>query len=76
MEVFRYWIGASPEAPVEQARDLDALHEAFRGLDREAVVEQYGGLGGMILLKIETRRGLALDFHMPGTVIAFEHRRV
>jgi hypothetical protein len=76
MDIFRYWIGASPEAPAEQAQDVDILHKAFRSLDREATVEQYGILGGMILLKVETEAELALDFRMPGTVIAFEHRHL
>jgi hypothetical protein len=75
MEVFRYWIGASPEAPQEQAKDLDSLHKAFQALDQDADVVQYGILGGMILLKVETRREVALDFGMPATVVAFEHRR-
>ncbi|MGI4796566.1 MAG: hypothetical protein ACRYG8_21395 [Janthinobacterium lividum] len=74
MEIFRYWIGASPEAPIAQRQDVERLHEVFRDLDRNAVVEQYGTLGSMILLKVETLEELALDFRMPDTVIAFEHR--
>jgi hypothetical protein len=76
MEVFRYWIGASPEAPQRQVQDVAALHEEFRKLDRDAAVEQYGIPGGMILLKVESESELALDFRMPATVVAFEHRRV
>jgi hypothetical protein len=76
MEVFRYWIGASPEAPMEQAKDVDRLHAAFRNLDSPVTVEQYGILGGMILLKVEAETEIALDFHMPATVVAFEHRRL
>lgn len=76
MEVFRYWIGASPEAPMEQAKDVDQLHEAFRTRDRHATVEQYGILGGMVLLKVETETEVTLDFRMPATVVAFEHRRL
>lgn len=76
MEVFRYWIGASPEAPLEQAQAVDTLHQVFRTLDRDAAVEQYGMVGGMILLKVETDAELALDFRMPRTVIAFEHRHL
>lgn len=75
MEVFRYWIGASPEAPLEQAKDLGRLHDAFHSLDGGANVEQYGILGGMILLKVETEAQIALEFAMPETVVAFEHRR-
>jgi hypothetical protein len=75
MEVFRYWIGASPEAPREQEKDLATLHAAFRTLDSEADVEEYGMLGSMILLKVETPVQVALDFAIPGTVVAFEHRR-
>lgn len=52
MDVFRYWIGASPEAPMEQAKDVDKLQEAFRVRDRDAAVEQYGIVGGMILLRV------------------------
>lgn len=75
MEVLRYWIGASPDAPLKQAQDLETLHEAFQILDPHATVEQYGFLGSMILLKVETETELALDFRMPSTVVAFEHRR-
>jgi hypothetical protein len=75
MEVFRYWIGASPEAPMEQAKDVDRLHDAFRELGGQVTVEQFGILGGMILLKVETQEEIALDFRMPATVVAFEHRR-
>jgi hypothetical protein len=32
-------------------------------------------LGSMILLKVETPVQVALDFAIPGTVVAFEHRR-
>jgi hypothetical protein len=76
MEVFRYWIGASPEAPFDQARDLDKLHDTFHALDGRASVEQYGILGGMILLQVETEAQMELAFEMPATVVAFEHRSV
>lgn len=76
MEVFRYWIGASPEAPIRQEQDLETLHEAFRMLGDQAKVEQYGYLGSMILLTVETDTKLTLDFHMPATVVAFEHRHL
>ena len=76
MEVFRYWIGASPEAPVEQIRDVDILRKTFRVLDQDAVVEQYGDVGGMVLLRVETQEPLSLDFQIPATVVAFEHRQV
>lgn len=75
MDVFRYWIGASPQVPTEQVEDLNKLHEAFWTLDKHASVEQYGVVGGMILLKVETEKELTLDFEMPPTVIAFERRR-
>ncbi|MGI4746790.1 MAG: hypothetical protein ACRYGI_10285 [Janthinobacterium lividum] len=75
MEVFRYWIGASPEAPLQQIQDVDTLYKAFSTLDDEAVVEQFGTPGSMILLKVEIQQEVALDFTMPATVIAFEHRR-
>lgn len=75
MQILRYWVGASPDAPIAQEEDLLMLHDKFRHLDKNAVVEQYGTLGSMVLFKVETREDLALDFNMPSTVIAFEHRR-
>lgn len=75
MEIFRYWVGASPEAPAVQHQDLELLHAVFRKLDRKAVIEQYGSLGSMILLKVETQEEIALEFEVPDTVVAFEHRR-
>lgn len=76
MEILRYWIGASPEAPLKQAQDLETLHENFRMLGARAKVEQYGYLGSMILLTVETETQLTLDFQMPGTIVAFEHRHL
>jgi len=76
MEVLRYWIGALPEAPHKQSEDLETLHAAFARLGDEVHVEQFGFLGSMILLKVESARELMLDFQVPATVIAFEHRRL
>jgi hypothetical protein len=76
MEVFRYWIGASPEAPLKQAQDLETLHEIFQMLGEQVQVEQFGFLGSMVMLKVEAATELALDFDMPATVVAFEHRHV
>lgn len=76
MNVLRYWIGASPEAPGKQSEDLQTLYAAFAGLGDEVLVEQFGCLGSMILLKVESAHELTLDFQMPATVIAFEQRHL
>jgi hypothetical protein len=76
MKVFRYWIGASPEAPLKQAQDLATLHERFQMLGEQVQVEQFGFLGSMVMLKVEAASELALDFDMPATVVAFEHRHI
>jgi hypothetical protein len=76
MNVLRYWVGASPEAPLKQSEDLETLHAAFAGMGDEVLVEQFGFLGSMILLKVESACELTLDFQMPETVIAFECRQL
>ena len=76
MEVFRYWIGASPEAPLKQTQDLEFLHKIFQRLGERVQVEQFGFLGSMVMLKVEAETELALDFDIPATVVAFEHRHV
>lgn len=76
MEVFRYWIGASPEAPLKQSQDLDTLRELFGLMGADVEVEQFGFLGSMILLKVESAAEITLDFQLPATVVAFEHRHL
>lgn len=76
MEVLRYWIGASPEEPAAQVQDLAKLHKVFSAFGTSAAVEQYGSVGSMILLKVESEDQLILDFVMPNTVVAFEYRHL